>query len=137
MDRETQQLELKRARSESQPTGREGLRQERNPVEVERREPVRQRKQKGKQDLGEQRTGSWQHRMARREKTQKSVGACSESGKRQTLNEEPPVTRLRLPPCRGWLCELQEVLGAFEQYLSQSQILVDRLSELSGSLILP
>ena len=134
MDRETKQLELKRARSESQPAGREGLRQERNPVEVARREPVRQRKQKGKQDQGEQRTGSRQHRVAGREKTQTGVGACSESGKRQTLNEEPSVTRLRLPPKRGWLRELQQVLGAFEQYLSQSQILVDRLPELSGKV---
>ena len=73
MDRETKQLDLKRARSESQPTGREG-RQERNPVEVARREPVRQRKQKGKQDLKEQRTCSCQHRVAGRKKTQTSVG---------------------------------------------------------------
>ena len=35
--------------------------------------------------------------------TQTGVGACSESGKRQTLNEEPPVARLRLPPRGGWL----------------------------------
>ena len=44
-----------------------------------------QRKQKGKQDLGEQRTGSWQHRVAGREKTQTCVGACSESRKRQAM----------------------------------------------------
>ena len=129
MDRETKQLDLKRARSESQPTGREGLRQERNPVEVARREPVRQRKQEGKQDLGEQRTSSWQHRVAGREKTQTSVGACSESGKRQTLNESPPVTYLWLPPRQGWFCEPQEFLGTFDQYLCQFQILVARLSE--------
>ena len=106
VDRETKQLELKRTRSESQPTGREALRQERNPVEVARREPVRERKQKGEQDLGEHRTDSWQQRVAGREETQTNVGACSESGKRQTLNEEPPVTRLRLPPRRGWLRDL-------------------------------
>ena len=134
VDRETKQLELKRARSEFQLAGREGLRQKRNPVEVARREPVRQRKQKGKQDLGEQRTGSWQRRVAGREKTQTGVGAHSESGKRQTLNKESPVTRLRLPLRRGWLRELQEMLGVFEQYLSQSQFLVDRLPELSGKV---
>ena len=91
VDRKTKQLGLKRARSESQPTGREGRRQGRNPVEVARREPVRERKQKGEQDLGEHRTDSWQQRVAGWEETQTGVGACSESGKRQTLNEEPPV----------------------------------------------
>ena len=134
MDREAKQLDLKRARSESQPSGGEGLRQERNPVEVTRREPVRQRKQKGKQNLGEQRTGSWQHRVAGREKTQTSVEACSESAKRQAMNESPPVTYLWLPPRQSWFCKPQEVLGTFDQYLCQFQILVDRLPESSGKV---
>ena len=73
MDREAIQLDLERTRSVSHPSGSEGLRQERYPVEVTRREPVRQRKQKGKQSLGEQRTGSGEHRVAGREKTQTSA----------------------------------------------------------------
>ena len=87
--------------------------------------------------------------------THTGVEACSESGKKQTLNEEPPAAHLRLPPRRGWLRDLpakgplpqhgvyigrshkgkqglQEVLDACEQHLSQSQFLVDRLPELSG-----
>ena len=47
VDRETKQLGLKRARSESQPAGREGQRQGRTPVEVARREPVREKNEKG------------------------------------------------------------------------------------------
>ena len=106
--------------------------------------------------------------------TQTGVVACSESGKRQTLNEEPPVARLR-PPRRGWLRDppakgplpqhgvyigrshgvyqpqgwenpikpdpregkqgLQQVLDAYEQHLCQSQILVDRVQELSGKVL--
>ena len=169
VDRETKQLGLVRARSESQPTGREGRRQGRTPVEVARREPVRERKQKGEQDLGEHRTDSWQQRVAGWEETQTGVGACSESGKRQTLNEEPPVARgwLRDLPAKGPLPQhgvyigrshgafyqpqglgnpfkpdpregkqgLQEVLDAHEQHLSQSQILLDPLPELSGKVL--
>ena len=134
IDREAKQLDLERTRSESQPSGREGLHQERNPVEVTRREPVRQRKQKGKQNLGEQRTGSRQHRVAGREKTQTSLGACSESVKRQAMNENPPVMYLWLPPRQGWFCEPHEVLGTFDHYLCQFQILVDRFPESSGKV---
>ena len=50
------------------------------------------------------------------------------------MNESPPVTYLWLPPRHGWFCEPQEVLGTFEQYLCQSQILVDRLPESSGKV---
>ena len=98
-------------------------------------------------------------------------GPALSQEKRQTLNEEPPVTRPPLPPKRSWLRDLpakgplpqhvvyigrshgafyqpqgwwnrfkpdprkgkqglQEVLDAYEQHLSQSQILVDRLPEL-------
>ena len=46
-------------------------------VEVARREPVRERTQKGKQDLGEHRTGSWQQRVAGWEETQTGVGTKS------------------------------------------------------------
>ena len=106
VDRETNQLELKRARSECQSTGREWRHQGRNLVEIARREPVREKKQKGEQDLGEHRTDSWQQRVTGWEETQTGVGTCCESGKGQTLNEEPPVTRLRLRPRRGWLRDL-------------------------------
>ena len=50
------------------------------------------------------------------------------------MNESPPVTYLWLPSRQGWFCEPQVVLGTFEQYLCQFQILVDRLPESSGKV---
>ena len=108
MDREAKQLDPERTRSASHPSGGEGFRPKRYPVEVKRREPVRQRKQKGKQSLGEQRSGSGEYRAARREQTQTSVGACSESGKREAMNESLPVTYLWLLLRQGWFRERQK-----------------------------
>ena len=122
MDWDAKQLDLERTRSVSHPSGFEGLRQERYPVEVTRREPVRQRKQKRKQSLGEQRPGSIEWPDAKRPK--RVWGPAQ----RQAMNESPSVTYLWLPLRQGWFCEPQEVLGTFDHYPCPFQIVVDSLS---------
>ena len=105
VDRETKQLGLKIAKSESQPRGREGRRQ-RSLVEIARRQPFGKGNKKVNKtwESIEQIPGSSDWLDGR--KTPTGVGAFSESGKRQALYEEPPVVRLRLPPRRGWFRDL-------------------------------